>query len=77
MGEKKKIIRCAECGNEIPEGEDYYVVEDNFLQAQYFDGQADNCFCSEECLCRSLLVESHRNDGHVEFGEDSEDDDEE
>lgn len=70
----KKIIRCASCGEEIPVGEDYYVVEDNFLQAKYFDGQADNCFCSHECLCDALCVENHINDGQVEFGEDAEDD---
>lgn len=70
----KKIIRCAKCGEEIPVGEDYFVVEDNFLQVKYFDSQADNCFCSPECLCDALGVDNHINDGQVEFVEDVEDD---
>lgn len=67
-----KIIVCAKCGNEIPVGEDFYTVDDNFLQLKYFDTNADNCFCSIDCLCDALSVTSRENDGNVEFGEEQE-----
>lgn len=49
---------CAECGNEIMDGEDYLFVADNFLQAKYFDTTDDCIFCSTECLCKNLSVET-------------------
>lgn len=70
-----KIIVCAKCGNEISVGEDFYSVEDNFLQLKYFDTNAENCFCSIDCLCDALSVTSHENDGNVEFGDEQEEDD--
>ena len=49
---------CAQCGNEIPVGESYFKVCDNFLQMRYFDAEdeRDNVFCSRECLCEALSV---------------------
>ena len=49
---------CSECGKEIEDGEDYLFVADNYLQAKYFDTTDDCIFCSTECLCRSLSVET-------------------
>lgn len=76
MSGKTKIIRCAECGEEIPVGEDYYSCDDNFLQLKYFDTNADNCFCSLDCLCNALSVGTHENDGNVEFGDEEESEEE-
>ena len=49
---------CAQCGNEIPVGERYLKVCDNFLQMRYFDAEdeSDNVFCSQDCLCEALSV---------------------
>ena len=49
---------CAQCGNDIPVGETYFKVCDNFLQMRYFDAEdeSDNVFCSQDCLCEALSV---------------------
>lgn len=49
-------LTCAECGGDISEGEYYYRVEDNFLQAKYFEREKENIFCSKDCLCDNLSV---------------------
>lgn len=53
----KKLI-CSECGYEITEGEEYYEVLDNFLQAHYFGSDGDGIFCSPACLMRNITCES-------------------
>ena len=52
-------LTCAECGGEIHEGDDYFRIEDNFLQAKYFEREKENVFCSKDCLCDNLSVESY------------------
>lgn len=46
---------CAQCGKKICET--YFTALDNFLQTKYFDSEEDNVFCSEECFCRSCMLE--------------------
>lgn len=53
-----KVRYCAECGCSLEEGCDYYKVLDNFLQTKFFERNQDNIFCSKECLCDALSVES-------------------
>lgn len=58
MFEKPEYKCCAQCDKDIGPADSYYIVGDNFLQANYFedsDGK-DNVFCSRECLLRSLSV---------------------
>lgn len=52
-------LTCAECGGDINEGDEYWRVGDNFLQAKYFEREKDNVFCSKDCLCDNLSVESY------------------
>ncbi len=47
---------CAECGREL--NGTYYRVLDNFLQVKYFDSDDDNYFCSQECFCGFVTLES-------------------
>ena len=47
---------CAECGCIIEPEDTWYKVGDNFLQVKYFDSDEDNCFCSKDCLLRSLFT---------------------
>ena len=48
---------CAECGKEIPKGEYYIEVCDNYLRFNYFDRDEDAIFCSDECLKDALSCE--------------------
>lgn len=34
-------LTCAECGGDINDGDEYWRVEDNFLQAKYFERESD------------------------------------
>lgn len=54
---------CAQCGEEIPFGEPYFKVGDNFLQLKYFETDELNRFCSQNCLCEYLSVIEIPNDG--------------
>jgi len=64
-----KTIYCAMCTKEIKKGDFYWHIGDNFLQANYFDADIDNIFCSEECILESLTaIEEY--DGS--FGEEEE-----
>jgi hypothetical protein len=58
---KKKVVYCAQCGNEITQAEEYWTVGDNFLQVKYFDEQdgSDNIFCSDTCLLNHISASSH------------------
>ena len=47
---------CAHCGAECEF--EYYKVLDNFLQVKYFDSDEDNCFCSQECFCEFVMLDS-------------------
>ena len=49
---------CAVCGKEIPCGETYLKVCDNYLQVKFFEelDESDNAFCSNECLKKALSV---------------------
>lgn len=49
---------CAVCGQEIPCGETYFKVCDNYLQVKFFEALdgSDNVFCSNECLQEALSV---------------------
>lgn len=48
----KEEKHCAECGAVIEN--DYYKCLDNCLQANFFDTEEENCFCSEECFCKYM-----------------------
>jgi predicted nucleic acid-binding Zn ribbon protein len=50
--------KCAVCGMEIPVGQTYLKVCDNFLQVKFFEeeDESDNVFCSDECLKTALSV---------------------
>jgi hypothetical protein len=65
-----KVIYCAMCTKEIKEGDFYWHIGDNFLQANYFDADIDNVFCSEDCMLESLSAIEEEYDGS--FGEDEE-----
>lgn len=51
-------MRCAYCGKKLSQGEEFFTVKDNFLIVKYFDSYSDNRFCSKECVCKALSVES-------------------
>lgn len=50
--------KCAVCSLEIPSGQTYLKVCDNFLQVRFFEEEdgSDNVFCSDECLKTALSV---------------------
>lgn len=50
------IFYCANCGCEIHS--EVYMVRDNFLIVKYFDDNKSNRFCSKECACEALMIES-------------------
>lgn len=53
---KKKLLYCANCGKEIED--EYVMVGDNYLQANFFEEQdgSDNIFCDTGCMGISLSV---------------------
>lgn len=51
-----KEIFCACCGKKIEK--DYLKVLDNYLLVKYFDTDEESIFCSDECLQKSLSVET-------------------
>ena len=55
-----KKIYCSNCGSEIERL--YYKCLDNFMQVKYFDTEEENIFCSEECFCKSLMLEEKEMD---------------
>ncbi len=58
----KRHKQCCECGEEL--GEFYHTIKDNHIQRTFFsyeDGR-DNAFCSTECLCAYISVETEVNE---------------
>lgn len=53
----RKIFYCAFCGQEITNALGVYMFRDNYLQIKYFDDNASNRFCSQDCACESLFGE--------------------
>lgn len=53
---EKAFKYCATCGQEL--GEEFYLFTDNFLQVKYFDSDECNAFCSEQCACEALMLDS-------------------
>ena len=53
----RKIFYCAHCGQEITDPLGVYMFRDNYLQVKYFDDNASNRFCSQDCACESLFGE--------------------
>ena len=47
---------CANCGCDCED--EYFKVLDNYLQVKYFDDDDCNCFCSKECFCEFVTLES-------------------
>lgn len=47
---------CANCGLYCEK--EYYKALDNYLQVNYFDDEDCNCFCSQECFCEYVMLES-------------------
>ena len=47
---------CAQCGCEC--SDEYYKALDNYLQTHYFDDDDTNCFCSKECFCDFVMLET-------------------
>lgn len=58
----KRYKTCAYCGKEL--GDTFLKVMDNFLIVKYFDelDESDNAFCSESCVCESIMVEELDNE---------------
>ena len=58
----KKYTECAHCGE--PLGDEYVTVQDNFLQAMFFEEEdgSDNAFCSKECACNYLAINTVSNE---------------
>lgn len=58
MPKKKESVSCAYCGKEIHD--EYVMVGDNYLQANYFDEHdgSDNIFCDSGCLAGALSYQS-------------------
>lgn len=50
-------MRCAECRCDIPKGETYYKVKDNYLLVNYFDTDEGSIFCSQDCLCQAISAD--------------------
>ncbi len=63
------MIVCANCRKEIPFGDSYYIVGDNFLQMKYFESEESNRFCSHECVCEFLSVLEVPNDDSLSLSE--------
>ncbi len=59
--EDARTKHCAQCGEEIPWGTEYFQSVDNFLIRNYFDSNEDNIFCSERCFLDALMVKSFVN----------------
>lgn len=60
---------CRTCNEELDY--EYYRCYDNFLMAKYFeeiDG-SDNVFCSKDCFCDALFLESRLVEDDEEFTE--------
>lgn len=62
---ENKKMNCSNCGAVIEDT--YYKCLDNCLQADLFDTEEENCFCSEECFCKYMELEqlevNEENDG--------------
>ncbi len=72
----KRIEQCANCGKDIDVVEEgFYRCLDNFLQLRYFEAidGSDNIFCSSECACEALMIETV----HLEINEVEEEEEEE
>lgn len=61
---------CSNCGRAL--GDSHYECLDNYLLANYFDGEFDHMFCSEDCaleaLSISLIYDDEDEDGELEKG---------
>lgn len=57
---------CAHCKTVIEPGDNYYSFLDKFLQAEYFDTEEDNIFCSKDCACKALLLTEIEDDRESE-----------
>ncbi|MCI8459427.1 MAG: hypothetical protein HFE46_07170 [Clostridia bacterium] len=58
------------------------MVQDNYLIVKYFDDYKSNRFCSQECACEALMIESVERqylplDDDEEYDEDNMEDEEE
>lgn len=52
------INECSYCNERInTEIDSYFVCQDNFIQAKYFDTEDENIFCSQECFCNYIQLE--------------------
>lgn len=58
----KYYTTCSQCGCEIHEGDEYWEVLDNYLQADYFDGEK-HVFCCPQCVLDNITCESREHDG--------------
>lgn len=67
----KYYTNCSECGSEIHEGDEYWEILDNYLQADYLDGEK-HVFCCPQCVLCFITCESKEHDGT--WGEWEEDD---
>lgn len=61
MDKEEKPKYCANCKCRITDIV-YFECLDNFLQRKYFDTEEENCFCSQECFCEYLNLNSIENE---------------
>lgn len=56
------MIKCSNCQREI-EDEFYFVQENHVINVLFND--VENCFCSSECICDFIMVDS----GYLSLGD--------
>lgn len=54
IGKRCKVVGkvCSNCGLNVYDS--YYKIGDNYIQANYFETDELNCFCSKECLLQYI-----------------------
>ncbi|MCH3989861.1 MAG: hypothetical protein LKF01_00245 [Lactobacillus sp.] len=53
-------MTCDNCGEEIPQGQNYYYIQENHV---VLDITGNDIFCSKECILKYLMVDEDISDG--------------
>lgn len=75
--EYNKELYCANCGRRIEAGEEYFKCLENYMLVKYYDSEDCNIFCSKECLCESLFLETYYNGEESDAWNDLDEEEEE